>query len=231
MFKKILIISTTALCLSSCSSDDDFTETEIKKYPESFTLTQNGGSTNLKISYNDKMQITSYSEPYSTITFRYQDDRVVEVRENENSVPYNLQYTNGILSGLKHYGTSYPVIYNSQQMSYSVGDLLSFGLEGKDIAYVKNSFDNEKLIYDSTKKGPLYSLPDKDLFPVTLFSTFQYYYLSTRPIKSITLTDNDGTQHILSSENIYDNDGYLISMTLRSVNEEIFRVEYKYFQK
>ncbi|AYZ35168.1 hypothetical protein EGY07_06080 [Chryseobacterium indologenes] len=230
MNKNILIFSISALSLLSCNSDDDTPETEIKKYPESFILTQNGESTTTKITYNDKMQIIGYSEPNSNITFRYQDDRVVEVRENNTSVPYVLQYTNGILSGLKHYSNAHPVTYNSQQNSYSVGNLLSFGLEGKDIVYVNNVSENEKFVYDNNRKGPLYNLPDKNLFPVTLFSTFQYYYLSTRPIQSIILSNN-GKQNILSSENTYDSDGYITSMTLKSSTEEVLRVEYKYLQK
>lgn len=231
MNKNILIFSISALSLISCNAnDDDSSESGVQKYPESFILTKNGESITTKISYNDKMQIIGYSEPSSNITFLYQNNRVAEVRENNNSVPYTLQYTNGILSGMTHYSDSYPVSYNSQQMSYSVGNLLSFGLEGKDLGYVNSSFENEKFIYDSTKKGPLYNLPDKDLFPVTLFSNFKYYYLSTRPIQSITLTNN-GTQNVLMSENTYDNEGYITSMTLRSATEEVFRVEYKYFQK
>ncbi|OCK50412.1 hypothetical protein BA768_19860 [Chryseobacterium sp. CBo1] len=162
MNKNILIFSISALSLLSCNSDDDTPETEIKKYPESFILTQNGESTTTKITYNDKMQIIGYSEPNSNITFRYQDDRVVEVRENNTSVPYVLQYTNGILSGLKHYSNAHPVTYNSQQNSYSVGNLLSFGLEGKDIVYVNNVSENEKFVYDNNRKGPLYNLPGKD---------------------------------------------------------------------
>lgn len=228
MNKNILIFSISALSLVSCNNDT--TEPEIKKYPESIILTQDGESTTTKITYNDKMQIIGYSQPNSNITFRYQDDRVVEVRENDNSVPYALKYTNETLSELSHYSNPYPVTYNSQQMSYSIGNLLSFGLQGKDISYVNNVSENEKFAYDNSRKGPLYNLPDKDLFPVTLFSTFQYYYLSTRPIQSITLSNN-GTQNILSAENTYDSDGYITSMTLRSAAEEVFRVEYKYFQK
>lgn len=231
MNKNILIVSISALSLLSCNNnDDDTSETEIKKYPESIILTKDGESTTTKITYNDKMQIIGYSEPSSNITFLYQNDRVVEVRENSNSVPYALQYTNGILSGLTHYSNPYPVTYNSQQGSYGVGNFLSFGLQGKDIAYVNSSSEKEEFAYDSSKKGALYNLPDKDLFPVTLFSTFQYYYLSTRPIQTITLSVK-GTQNILKSENTYDSDGYITSMTLRSSTEEVFRVEYKYFQK
>lgn len=230
MNKNILIFSISALSLLSCNNDDDTPEPEMKKYPESIVLTKDGESVTTKISYNDKMQIIGYSEPNSNITFTYQNDRVTEVRENNNSVPYTLQYTNGILSGLTHYSDPYPVTYNSQQMSYSIGNLLNFGLQGKDIAYVTNSSENEKFAYDNSKKGALYNLPDKDLFPVTLFSTFQYYYLSTRPIQSITLSNN-GTQNILSSENTYDDEGYITTMILRSSTEEVFRVEYKYFQK
>lgn len=230
MNKNILIFSISALSLLSCSNVDETSETEMKKYPESIVLTKDGESATTKIIYNDKMQIIGYAELDSNITFIYQNDRVAEVRENNNSIPYTLQYTNGILSGLTHYSDPYLVTYDSQQMSYSVGDLLGFGLRGRDIAHVTNTSESEKFAYDNSKKGSLYNLPDKDLFPVTLFSTFQYYYLSTRPIQSITLSNN-GIQNILNSENTYDNEGYITSMTLRSSNEEVFRVDYKYFQK
>jgi len=230
MNKNILIFSISALSLLSCNNNDDTPITAIKRYPESIILTKDGESITTKISYNEKMQIIGYSQPNSNITFTYQNDRVTVVRENNNSEPYTLQYTNGILSGLTHYSDPYPVTYNSQQMSYSVGNLLSFGLKEKDISYVHSSSENEKFTYDHSKKGAMYNLPDKDLFPVTLFSTFQYYYLSTHPIQSITLYNN-GTQNILNSENKYDNEGYITLMTLRSATEEIFRVEYKYFQK
>jgi len=172
MNKNILIFSVSALSLLSCNNNDDTPETEIKKYPESIVLTKDGESVTTKINYNDRMQIIGYSEPNSNITFIYQNDRVTEVRENNNSIPYALQYTNGILSGLAHYSDPYPVTYNSQQMSYSIGSLMSFGLQGKDIAYVNTASENEKFTYDNNRKGPLFNLPDKDLFPVTLFSTF-----------------------------------------------------------
>lgn len=230
MNKNILIFSVSILTLFSCNNNDDDNVPEFKKYPESFILTQNGESTTTKISYNDKMQIIGYSEPNSVITFNYQNDRVVEVRENNTSIPYTLQYTHGILSGMTHYSDPYPVTYSSQQMSYTVGSILSFGLQGKDIAFVNTASEDQKFSYGSDKKGPLYDLTDKDLFPVTLFSTFQYFYLSSKPIQSITLT-NSGNQNILTSENTYDNEGYLKSMILRSGSAEVLRVEYKYFQR
>lgn len=176
------------------------------------------------------MQIIGYSEPNSSITFIYQDDRVAEVRENSDSVPYALQYTDGMLSKLNHYSDSYPVTYNNQQKSYSVGTFLSFGLEGKDISYINNTSENEKFTYYTDRKGPLSDLPDNDLFPLTLFSTFQYYYLSSKPIKSIVLSNND-TDHTLNAENTYDNEGYLTSMTLRSASEVVLKVQYKYLHK
>jgi len=104
MNKNILIFSVSALSLLSCNNNDDTPETEIKKYPESIVLTKDGESVTTKINYNDRMQIIGYSEPNSNITFIYQNDRVTEVRENNNSIPYALQYTNGILSGLAHSG-------------------------------------------------------------------------------------------------------------------------------
>jgi len=131
MNKNIFILSISVLSILNCSNDDDTHETEIKKYPESIILIKDGESNTTKISYNDKMQIIGYSEPYSNITFTYQNNSVAEVRENNNSVPYTLQYTNGLLSGLTHYSKPYPVIFNSPQMSYSIEDLLSFGLDGK----------------------------------------------------------------------------------------------------
>lgn len=230
MHKNILIFSLSVLTLMSCSNNDDDTVVELKKYLESFTLTQNGESTTTKISYNDKMQIIGYSEPNSVITFNYQNDRVVEVKENSTSIPYTLQYSNGILSGLTHYSDSYSVTYNNQQMSYSVDGLLTFGLKGKDIAYVNSASEDQKFSYGYDKKGALYDLSDKDLFPVTLFSTFQYFYLSSKPIQSITLTNN-GTQNIITSENTFDDEGYIKSMILRSDSEEVLRVDYMYMQK
>lgn len=80
------MFSVSALVLFSCNNNDG-TEIEIKKYPDLFIVTQNGESTVTKISYNDKMQISGYSEPHSVITFTYQNDKVVEVRENSTSVP------------------------------------------------------------------------------------------------------------------------------------------------
>lgn len=234
MNRTILILSFSALTFLSCSNDDDTDQTAtVKKYPESFILTKDGESTTTKIHYNDQMQITGYTDDYSTISFIYENGRVVKVKENTATTstdPYGLYYSNGILSRLDHYSESYTVTFNSQQNSYAVGDMLSFGLQEKDIAYVNNINEKENFSYDNSRKGPLYNLTDKDLFPVTLFSTFQYYYLSTKPIATITL-NNNGLTSILSSQNTYDNDGYISSMVLKSETEEVFRVEYKYITK
>lgn len=230
--KNILILGFSALTFISCSNDDDDSpETAAKKkYPESFVLTQYGQSKTTTISYNDKMQITGYSEPNSVITFSYETGKVKEVRENGNSLPYALSYTNGILSGLSHYGQPYTVTYNSQQASYTVGNLLTFGLNGRDVAYVNDNSENQIFTYDSNKKGALYDLPDAELFPVTLFSTFQYYYLATKPVQTITLVNN-GVQNVVNALNTYDSDGYITSMTAKSGNSEIFKVTYKYMVK
>lgn len=233
MVKNILVLSFLTFSLLSCTNDDDDTgvESAVKKYPESFILTKDGVSKTTHITYNDAMQITGYVDDYSTISFVYENGRVVKVKEGNGIDPYTMRYTNGILSGLDHYSLSYPVSYNSQQNSYKIGDFTSFGLSGRDILYVSNTPENtETFSYDTSKKGPLYDLEGENLFMVTLFASFQYYYLSASSIKSITVS-NDQESLTYSSQNTYDEDGFLKSMTLRSGSQELFKVEYNYMKK
>jgi hypothetical protein len=233
MMKNIWILGFSTLLLLSCSNDDDGTETEttIKKYPDSYVFTKDGESDNIKIIYNDQMQITGYADQYSTISFVYENGRVAKVKEGTGVDPYTLRYTNGILSGLDHYTQSYPVIFNAQQNSYQIGDYTSFGLVGRDVSFVSNTVDNsEKFTYDISKKGALNSLPDDSIFPVTIFANFRYYFLSSSAITSITVSDN-GTSVVYAAQNTYDSDGFLKSTVMKSGTDELFRVDYKYFEK
>ena len=88
----------------------------------------------------------------------------------------------------------------------------------------------EKFTYDISKKGALNSLSDDTIFPVTIFANFRYYFLSSSAITSITVSNN-GASVVYAAQNTYDSDGFLKSTIMKSGTDELFRVDYKYFEK
>jgi hypothetical protein len=230
MIKKVMALLLAGVACS-CSNNDDNTDNSVRKYADQVIVTQDGTSTTTKIEYNDDMQVTAYVSNRDTIRFEYEDGRLARVKEGNGIDPYTLEYTNGKLSGIYHYSQYYPVTYNSQEKSYTFeGGNLAFGLAGKDILYVDHPESyRESFTYDATKKGAFYNLDGEDIFPVTLFATFQYYYLTADALTSITLSGSEIANYL--SENTYDDEGYILSSIMRLNGGEAFRVQYHYMEK
>jgi hypothetical protein len=203
----------------------------VRKYADEVMVTQNGLSTTTKIEYNDSMQVTAYVSDQDTIRFEYEQGKVVRVKEGNGIDPYVFQYTDRVLSGIQHYSLYYPVSYNSQNKSYILeGGNFTFGLAGRDISYVDQTQNyREDFSYDSSKKGAFYNIEGENIFPVTLFASFQYYYLTSAALKSITISGSDTINYI--TENTYDDQGYITSSILRSEGNEAFSVQYHYLEK
>ena len=233
MLKKISTLLLLTVALVSCSKDDDKSqESSRRKYVDRVITEQDGESEVVQVNYNNKMQITSYVTDRSTFSFQYENDRVVKVMEGPDSNPYNLYYSNGVLSGVDHYSTPYTVTYNNSSKTYSFDGIdFSFGLTGRDISFVDQMGDTrESFTYDTTKKGPLHNVEPENLYPVTLFSEFQYLYMSAFPIKTISL-ESEGVRTTYVAENVYDDEGYLIEATQSNAGNQLFKVTYEYITK
>lgn len=240
MLKKISTLLILIVTLSGCSKDDDksqestppVVEIPSKKYVDRVITTENGETLVTKVNYNNKMQVISYVDDNTSFNFQYENDRVVAVMEGEESNPYSLYYTDGVLSGIDHYSQNYSVTYNSSNKTYSFdGTNFKFGLTGRDILFVNQLGSNtETFTYDTSKKGPLYNLDAENIFPITLFANFQYFYMTVAPIRTVKFV-YDGVTWTLVAENIYDDEGYLTEMTLRTAGEEEINIKYEYIVK
>ncbi len=231
MIKKLIALLLAGAAAWSCSNNDDSIDNTVRKYADQVIVTQDGSITTTKIEYNNGMQVTAYVSNRDTIRFEYEDGRLARVKEGNGIDPYTLEYTNGKLSGIHHYSQYYPVTYNSQEKSYTLeGGNFKFGLSGKDVSYVEHpSSYKESFRYDATKKGAFYNLNGEDIFPVTLFATTQYYYLTAAALASITLSGSETGNYV--SENTYDEEGYILSTSMRLDGSEAFRVQYHYVEK
>ena len=249
MVKNIATLFSVIALLCSCSSDDNNSNPEPGsdsvpvtgsdpvpvtapvKYVNKIIYVQDGETTTTQIVYDDAMKITAYASDATTLRFIYENDRVVAIK-NENAIdPYALQYTNGILSGLNNFSIYYTVNYNANDRSYTFegGNYYSFGLTGKDILYTDTQGYRENFTYDTTKKGPFYSLKAQDIYPLTLFG-YVYYYTSAAAITSINITGTEANK-MYTAENTYDDAGYITSAILRADGVETFRVQYEYIEK
>ena len=153
--KKIILLF-AALSLVSCSDDDS--KKEDKYYVDLVTVdTGNGTTQTLDFDYNDKKQlvkITSTSGTSATIT--YDGKRIKTIQD------YSLTYQDGILVKMADDYQDYNVVYTKSENKYVFSELEVILNKYNDIIKMNTSVSSVE--YDTSKKGPFYSLNVQDQF-------------------------------------------------------------------
>lgn len=232
--KKILLLLSVITILGCSSDDDSGNDQATKKYVDRVTLISNGETSTINLAYNDAKEIISYSRSGSTtLSYEYQQGRLTKITDTgENNTPYLLSYTNGELSSLKHYDTTYPVTHSATDNSYTfnLGEInFKLGITGRDIAFL-NNFDGvstQKFSYSNQNKGPLYNLPTGKAYLVPLFSEYMYIILTTMPTTQFRI-NSDGVERVYNATHTYDDEGYVTSTVLRSATEEFISAQFHY---
>lgn len=231
--KKILLLL-SVIALFSCSSDDDANnEQKAKKYVDVVTLTSNGNTSTINLTYNDAKEIIRYSRSGTTLTYMYDQGRLTTITDTDlNNTPYQLSYTNGELSSLKHYDDTYPVTHSTADNSYTfnLGEInFKLGITGRDIAYL-NNFDgvsSQKFSYSTQNKGPMYNMGTEKAYLVPLFSEYAYIFLTSMPTTQFKF-NSDGAEKVYNATHTFDEDGYVTSTVLRNADEEFLSAQFHY---
>jgi YD repeat-containing protein len=227
--KKILLLL-SIITLFSCSSDDDFNnEQKAKKYVDVVTLTSNGETSTINLTYNDAKEIIRYSRAGTHLAYQYDQGRLVRVTDTDSDdFASQLFYTNGELTSFKQYESTYPVTYTAADNSYTFEGIgFKVGIAGRDIAYVNESGTMQKFSYSNDNKGPMYNVPTDRAYLVPLFSEYMYIILTSKPTTQFKIND-DGTERVYNAAHTFDDEGYVTSTILRSSNEEFLSAQFHY---
>lgn len=178
--------------------------------------------------YDDNKNLKTYLEDGDvsfTFTYNSNNELVTVTDAFDEASSVEIQYTNGVLSGYTIDGSTFPITYNEDTKKYLFGGFgIEIGLEGRDIATVAEAGEENYITIDyfDAHKGPMYNVPTKDIFLVSLFTDL-YYLTST---KSISGLSDEGQNY--STESTYDEDGYVTKMILKSgsTNEDVITFQY-----
>jgi len=231
--KKILLLL-SIITLFSCSNDDDSkNEAKEKKFVDRVILVSNGNTSTITLTYNNAGEIIGYDRSGTTLTYKYDQGRLTTITDTElNNTPYQLSYTNGELSSLKHYNDTYPVTHNTADNTYTfnLGEInFKLGIAGRDIAFL-NNFDgvsSQKFTYSSQNKGPMYNMETEKAYLVPLFSEYAYIFLTSMPTTQFKI-NSDGTEKVYNATHTFDEDGYVTSTVLRSGNDQFLSAQFHY---
>lgn len=214
--------------LAACSSDDDKNDGP-KKYPTAFRLGTEATAPWIQLRYDSNNNLTGLiSEDEVQYSFAYNGNELVSITNggDDEEPDYEFVYQDGALTGYIRNGETFPITYNKDSKTYIFEEEgLEVGLRGRDLGTGKligNTVNALDITYDDSRKGALYAVPTKDLFLIQLFANV-YYYLSARPI--VTVGDNEDSY---TAENLYDADGYITQMTLKSGADTIATIQYQY---
>jgi hypothetical protein len=214
--KKLFFALFALTALVSCTDNDsDSNNNEgTQKFVTSMTIGEGEDADLITFQYDENKNLKAYLEDGDLeYTFTYNDNNeLVAVTDAfDESSTVDIIYTNGVLSGYTLNGTTYPITYNEATKKYLFGGFgIEIGLEGRDIATVAETGQENYLTIDyfDVHKGPMYNVPTKDVFLVSLFTDL-YYLTSTKPISGM----NDEGQNY-TTESTYDQDGFVTKMIL-----------------
>jgi len=230
MKTKILILSLISIFILSCKSDDDGSEqqnTQSKKLAETIT-TQD---VMIEFSYNEDQSVREmdFSNATGTITFAYAEKRISTLKRGDDI--WEFQYdTNGKVTSFSNGTIEINVTYNSAERSYTYekqkGIVKTIILhENGDIKQYStlNTQTNElveyKYFYDNSKNG---ILTNSNSVVSYILMTLNYYdlgmFISKKPVK----TFNHDDSQILTFENTYDDDDFIMKSTINGTTETFY---------
>ncbi|PZR22433.1 MAG: hypothetical protein DI539_05690 [Flavobacterium psychrophilum] len=209
--KKVLFALLAVAMLASCNNDDDSNKNQ--KFMTSVSI--NGDVAVFQ--YDEKKNLKSISSDGDIIYgFNYDgSNNLISVTDGDDAF-VTLQYENGQLESITNGDAVLPVTYNEATKKYLIGGAgIEVGLSGKDIATVDETGGDNLLAlnYSSDNKGPFYSVPTRNVFLLPLLLEL-HYFMSTKPITQVT---ENGTTY--TTENTYDEDGYVTQMVMKSGTE------------
>ena len=228
--KKMFFALFALTALLSCSDDDSSSNNneETQKFVTSMVIGEGDNAELITFQYDDNKNLKAYLEDGDIeYTFTYNDNNelVAVTDAYDESSFVEIIYADGVLSGYTINGTTFPITYNEETKKYLFSGFgIEIGLEGRDIATVAE-VGNENYVtidYFDIHKGPMYNVPTKDIFLVSLFTDL-YYLTST---KSISGMNDEGQNY--STEGTYDQDNYVTKMILKSETgtEEVVTFQY-----
>jgi hypothetical protein len=216
--KKLFFALFALTALVSCTDDDSNSTNneETQKFVTSMIIGENEDAEMITFQYDENKNLKAYLEDGDvSFTFTYNsNNELVSVTDAfDESSFVEIQYTNGVLSGYTMNGSTHAITYNEETKKYLFGGFgIEIGLEGRDIATVAEAGGEDYITVDyfDDHKGPMYNVPTKDIFLVSLFTDL-YYLTSTKAISGM---NDDGEDY--STESTYDEDGYVTKMILKS---------------
>ncbi|MHA3786942.1 hypothetical protein ACX0HA_01930 [Flavobacterium hauense] len=228
--KKLFFALFALTALVSCSDDDtnSTNNEETQKFVTSMIIGEGEDAEMITFQYDDNKNLKTYLEDGDvsfTFTYNSNNELVTITDAFDESSSVEIQYTNGVLSGYTIDGSTFPITYNEETKKYLFGGFgIEVGLEGRDIGTVAEADEEDYVTIDyfDAYKGPMYNVPTKDIFLVSLFTDL-YYLTST---KSISGMNDEGQNY--STESTYDEDGYVTKMILKSgsTNEDVITFQY-----
>jgi len=228
--KKLFFALFALTALVSCADDDtnSTNNEETQKLVTSMIIGEGEDAEMITFQYDDNKNLKTYLEDGDvsfTFTYNSNNELVTVTDAFDEASSVEIQYTNGVLSGYTIDGSTFPITYNEDTKKYLFGGFgIEIGLEGRDIATVAEAGEENYITIDyfDAHKGPMYNVPTKDIFLVSLFTDL-YYLTST---KSISGLSDEGQNY--STESTYDEDGYVTKMILKSgsTNEDVITFQY-----
>lgn len=225
--RKLFMLCAVVL-LASCSGDDDKNINEgPKKFMTSIAMNDEPGTGAIQFEYDENKNLKAilengdveYSFAYNT------NNELTAINDGNSESVIEILYDNGQLSGYMTGGETYPIAYNVQTNKYVFNSTeIEVALKGRDLGAVNDAGGANRLTldYNTLYKGPMYNVPTKNIFLLSLFLNL-YYYVSTSPVTGIT---EGGTAY--TTENTYDEDGFVTQMVIESDTQTLATVKFSY---
>ena len=225
--KKLFMLFAVAL-LASCSGDDDKNNNDgPQKLLTSVALNDDPDAGAISFQYDEKKNLKAILEDGDVeYSFTYNNNNeLTGINDGNGESFFDIQYDNGQLSGYTAYGETYPITYNEQTKKYVFNSTeIEVALKGRNLGTVNDigGADRLNIDYNDSYKGPMHSVPTKNIFLLSLFLNL-YYYVSTSPISAINESGS-----IYTAENTYDEDGFVIQTIIKSGTQTQGTIKFQY---
>jgi len=210
MKKFIMFLALVAMV--SCSKDDDsnnVAEDDVagaQLYLKSATVQYaNGNPIEVEFEYNDDKELTDLYLGTSHYEITYKNG-YVKTFENVNT-NYEFDYdSNNVLTNITTDGVEQAVVYDDEERSYTIGEMVYTVNEDNDLASAAN-IDQQGIFigYDAEKRGAIFNYPTKNPFWI-------FTFIGGPSIFTNKACTTNGSTEI---ENTFNDDGYLIKAVYR----------------